>query len=118
MKENPQQRKPFLLTYRICLGIIIAGIYKSYYFCRTKGDQILTMSYDIQPSIFCENCIKCGTRPVIDQTKKDWVIKCPNDSCKNSIAGPFVDFDTWNRVNKKNPNLKPKPGSNDLMQSA
>ncbi|QKJ29229.1 hypothetical protein HQ865_05495 [Mucilaginibacter mali] len=75
------------------------------------------MSYDIQPGIECENCIKCGTRPVIDQTKKGlWEVKCPNDACKNVVTGPLVDFETWNRLNKKNPNLN--PGKNNLMQSA
>jgi hypothetical protein len=74
------------------------------------------MSYEIQPGIEVENCIKCGTRPVIDQTKKGWEVKCPNDACKNIVAGPLVGFETWNRVNKKNIDLK--PGDNNLMRSA
>lgn len=74
------------------------------------------MSYAIQPGIFCENCIKCGTRPVIEQTKKDWIIMCPNAACKNSVAGPAVDFETWNRINKKSVDIK--PGNNNLMRSA
>lgn len=74
------------------------------------------MSYDIQPEIFCENCIKCGKRPVIEQTKKGWVIMCPNGECKNSVAGPTIDFETWNRINKKNVDLK--SDNNNLMRSA
>lgn len=26
---------------------------------------------------------------------------CPNKSCKNSVKSLIVDFDTWNRLNKK-----------------
>ncbi|GAB3929530.1 hypothetical protein [Mucilaginibacter myungsuensis] len=60
------------------------------------------MSYEIQPNIFCENCIKCNERPVVDQGKKGWEIKCPNKTCKNVVAGPLLDFEGWNRLNKKN----------------
>lgn len=74
------------------------------------------MSYIIQPEIFCENCIKCGTRPVIEQTKKGWLILCPNAACKNSVEGPLLDFETWNRINKKSVDMKSE--NNDLMRSA
>jgi hypothetical protein len=74
------------------------------------------MSYEIQPGIECENCIKCGKRPVIDQSKKGWDIMCPNVICKNIVSGPLVDFETWNRVNKKNVNLTPDAKS--LKRSA
>jgi len=75
------------------------------------------MSYEIQEGIFCENCIKCGARPVIEQKKKgDWVILCPNAACKNSVTGSLIDFETWNRINKKSVDLK--SGKNDLMRSA
>lgn len=65
------------------------------------------MSYAIQPEIFCENCLKCGQRPVTDQTKKGWEIKCENKSCNNKVEGTFIDFDTWNKINKANIELKP-----------
>lgn len=68
---------------------------------------IYTMSYEIQNNIFVENCIKCGQRPVIDQSKAGWEVKCDNRACKNVISGPFIDYDTWNRVNKTNVNLNP-----------
>jgi hypothetical protein len=75
------------------------------------------MSYEIQPGIDCENCIKCGTRPVIDEAKKGgWEVKCPNEACKNVVASPLVDIETWNRLNKKNVNLS--RGDNSLMRSA
>lgn len=75
------------------------------------------MSYPIQQGIECENCIKCGTRPVIDQTSKGlWEVKCPNEACKNVVTDALVDIDTWNRLNKKNPNLTPDKSS--LKRSA
>lgn len=60
------------------------------------------MSYEIQPSIFCENCIKCGKRPVTDNTKKGWEIKCPDKNCNSKIVASFIDFEGWNRLNKPN----------------
>lgn len=74
------------------------------------------MSYEIQPEIKCENCIKCGKRPIIDQSKKGWEIKCRNKDCANVVVAPMLDFETWNRVNKKDINLN--PGGNKFMQSA
>ncbi|MES2279582.1 MAG: hypothetical protein V4592_26345 [Bacteroidota bacterium] len=75
------------------------------------------MSYEIQAGVECENCIKCGKRPVIDQHKKGgWEIKCANDACKNSVSAPLVDFETWNRINKKNINLT--TSDNKFMRSA
>ncbi|QEM09748.1 MULTISPECIES: hypothetical protein [Mucilaginibacter] len=59
------------------------------------------MTIQIQPNIQCENCIKCGRRPHIEQNKKYWAITCPNSSCKNSVKALIVDFDAWNRLNKK-----------------
>ncbi|WP_462265202.1 hypothetical protein [Mucilaginibacter sp.] len=58
------------------------------------------MTYEIQPAIVCENCIKCGRRPVIEQTKKDWKVKCPNKSCANEVSSSIVDMEQWNRKNK------------------
>jgi hypothetical protein len=59
------------------------------------------MSYQIQANFFCETCIKCGNRPHIEQSKNKWHILCPNESCKNVVKGAFLDFDAWNRINKK-----------------
>lgn len=74
------------------------------------------MGYEIQPGIQCENCIKCGKRPIIDQTKKGWEIKCRDSACKNVVTAPLVDFDTWNRINKTD--VKLTPADKDIMRSA
>jgi hypothetical protein len=58
------------------------------------------MIVQVQPNIQCENCIKCGRRPHVEQHKKYWVLTCPNKSCKNSVKSLIVDFATWNRLNK------------------
>jgi ssDNA-binding Zn-finger/Zn-ribbon topoisomerase 1 len=58
------------------------------------------MIYNIQPNIVCENCIKCGKRPVIEQIKKGWLLRCPDNACDNSVSGDIVDFDAWNRKYK------------------
>lgn len=58
------------------------------------------MFYKIQPNFEVENCVKCGRRPVVGQSKHSWVVKCPNDECDNSISGSITDFDAWNRKNK------------------
>ena len=58
------------------------------------------MSYNIQPEFDCRNCVKCGRRPIIDQVKKVFKIKCPNKSCNNVVSGCFINFDKWNEQNK------------------
>ncbi|WP_460679072.1 hypothetical protein [Mucilaginibacter koreensis] len=58
------------------------------------------MIYDIQPAIQCENCVKCGSRPVIEQTKKEWIVKCPNKQCANEVKSTITDINLWNHKNK------------------
>ncbi|MDR6944608.1 hypothetical protein J2W55_004468 [Mucilaginibacter pocheonensis] len=65
------------------------------------------MTIQIQPNIHCENCIKCGKRPQIEQHKKFWIVACPNKSCHNSVKDLLVNIDAWNRLNKNNANLNP-----------
>ncbi|MGN8072026.1 hypothetical protein [Mucilaginibacter sp. SG564] len=65
------------------------------------------MSLQIQPNIHCENCIKCGARPQVQQIKKYWIISCPNNDCKNIVKDEIVNFAAWNRLNKTNTNIKP-----------
>jgi ssDNA-binding Zn-finger/Zn-ribbon topoisomerase 1 len=60
-----------------------------------------SLTYSIQSNIVCENCIKCNTRPVLEQVKNGWMIKCPNNSCNNSVTGKVIDFKVWDRQNKK-----------------
>lgn len=55
----------------------------------------------IQENIAVENCIICGTRPVIEQRDKSWFVFCPKQTCKNEIAGRYVDLEGWNVKNKK-----------------
>jgi hypothetical protein len=65
------------------------------------------MTLEIQPNIQCENCIKCGSRPQIEQSKKYWIVTCPNKKCNNFVKAEFVNIDGWNRLNKSNANLTP-----------
>jgi len=65
------------------------------------------MTLQIQPNIQCENCIKCGSRPHIEQTKKFWLVTCPNKKCNNFVKGELVDIDAWNRLNKNNASITP-----------
>ena len=58
------------------------------------------MPYKVQPEFVCENCIKCGSRPVIDQNKNTWIVRCPNDECNNSVSNNIADFKAWDRKNK------------------
>jgi len=74
------------------------------------------MSNPIQPGIYCENCIKCGSKPVVDQVKKGWEVKCPNTDCKNVVLGSLLEFETWNRINKSNISIK--KDDSGLMRSA
>jgi hypothetical protein len=65
------------------------------------------MNYKIQPNISCENCIVCGSRPEINQTNKNFSIVCPNDSCKNVVGGGFINFDLWNKLNRRDVSVTP-----------
>jgi len=58
------------------------------------------MSFDIQKNFHCENCKMCGTRPVIEQKKKVWTVRCPNESCKNSVVDHFINIEKWNSLNQ------------------
>jgi hypothetical protein len=66
------------------------------------------MTFQIQPNIKCENCIKCGTRPQIEQSKKYWIVTCPNKKCNNFVKDEVVNIESWNRLNKSNANITPK----------
>lgn len=63
------------------------------------------MIIEIQPNIHCENCIKCGARPHIEQQRKYWIVTCPNKGCKNLVKDEVVNIKAWNRLNKNNANL-------------
>jgi len=59
------------------------------------------MSFEIQKDFFCENCRSCGTRPVIEQNKKVWTVRCPTHTCKNSVVDSFINIEKWNYINNK-----------------
>jgi len=65
------------------------------------------MIIQIQPNIQCENCIKCGSRPHIEQAKKYWLVTCPNKKCNNFVKDEFVNINAWNRLNKNNASITP-----------
>lgn len=64
------------------------------------------MNLQIQPNFACENCIKCGKRPHVEQQKKNWVVACPDKSCKNFVKSTIADFASWNSLNKKAASLE------------
>ena len=65
----------------------------------------MSESISIQPNIHCEPCKDCGARPVIEQTRKGFVVKCPTDKKHFSTNAGLVNIDEWNRANKKSPVL-------------
>lgn len=65
------------------------------------------MTLEIQPNIQCENCIKCGSRPHVEQSKKHWIVTCPNKKCNNFVKAEIVNIEGWNRLNKSNANIAP-----------
>ena len=74
------------------------------------------MAYKVQPDFVCENCIKCGSRPVVEQNKHLWIVKCPNDECNNAVASSIVDFKAWDRKNK--PSVPLKKGNDDPLKKS
>ena len=54
----------------------------------------------IQPGIFCEPCKDCGARPVVEQIKGDFIVRCPNDKKHYQTKRGLVDIQDWNLKNK------------------
>ncbi|WP_183575151.1 hypothetical protein HDF18_14430 [Mucilaginibacter sp. X5P1] len=54
----------------------------------------------IQPAIFCEPCKDCGARPVVEQSKNGYVVRCPNDKKHYKTKAGLVDITDWNLKNK------------------
>ncbi|AYL96795.1 hypothetical protein [Mucilaginibacter celer] len=65
----------------------------------------MSESISIQPNIHCEPCKECGARPVIEQTRKGFVVVCPTDKKHFTTKPGLVNIDEWNRANKKSPVL-------------
>jgi len=81
---------------------------KKPYFCAPlkAASESEKMTYDIQPEFDCRHCVKCGRRPVIEQVKKTFKIKCPNKDCNNVLSGFILNFDKWNEQNKTGTSIK------------
>lgn len=57
----------------------------------------------IQSKVFCENCKDCGARPVVEQVKGSFVVRCPNDK-KHYKTNPGLfdaNLQDWNIKNRK-----------------
>jgi hypothetical protein len=54
----------------------------------------------IQPAIFCEPCKDCGARPVVEQIKGKFIVKCPNNKNHYRTKPGLVDIQDWNLKNK------------------
>ncbi|MGI4021095.1 MAG: hypothetical protein ACRYFA_06285 [Janthinobacterium lividum] len=76
------------------------------------------MTYNIQPEFDCRDCVKCGQRPVVEQIKKLFRIKCPNRNCNNVISGTMLDFAKWNDLNKPRENSNRKEDNNAIKRMA
>lgn len=63
----------------------------------------------IQPNIHCEPCKECGARPVIEQSRKGFLVTCPTSKKHYATAPGMVNIDEWNRFNKKSPVLTSTP---------
>lgn len=56
----------------------------------------------IQSAYFCENCKDCNARPVIEQVKGSFVVRCPNDSKHYRTKPGLIDVNLkdWNLKNR------------------
>jgi hypothetical protein len=59
----------------------------------------------IQDNIFCEPCKECGARPVIEQTKGTFSVRCPQDKRHYKTKAGLINIDDWNLKNKTLPPL-------------
>lgn len=64
---------------------------------------------EIQQSIFVENCIICGARPVIDQKMGKFIVRCKTSNDHYQTKPGLIDIDSWNKHN-----LKPDTGANNI----
>ena len=54
----------------------------------------------IQPAIFCELCKDCGARPVVEQSKAGYIVRCPDNKKHYRTKPGLVDIADWNLKNK------------------
>lgn len=65
-------------------------------------------SIHIQGNIFCEPCKDCGSRPVIEQRKSAFIVRCPKDSTHYQTKPGLVDIEDWNLKNRAHTSLGAK----------
>lgn len=56
---------------------------------------------DIQPNVHCEPCKDCGARPVIEQVRQKYFIRCPKSDAHYKTKSGMVNFNDWNNHNKQ-----------------
>ncbi|RYY06093.1 MAG: hypothetical protein EOP43_07265 [Sphingobacteriaceae bacterium] len=76
------------------------------------------MTYNIQPEFDCRACVKCGQRPVVEQVKKLYKIKCLNKDCNNAVGGTILNFLKWNELNKPRENTNRKEDNDAIKRTA
>lgn len=59
----------------------------------------------IQANFFCEPCKDCGARPVIEQQKGTFIVRCPKHDSHYQTKPGLVDIDDWNLKNKVHSSL-------------
>jgi hypothetical protein len=62
----------------------------------------------IQENIFCEPCKDCGARPVIEQHKSKFIVRCPKDKNHYQTKPGLIDIEDWNLKNKVHASLGSK----------
>jgi len=62
----------------------------------------------IQNNISCELCKDCGARPVIEQQKGTFIVRCPKHDSHYQTKPGLVDIDDWNLKNKVHTSLGAK----------
>jgi hypothetical protein len=60
---------------------------------------------EIQKNINCEPCKECGARPVIEQVKGGFLVRCPKDQHHYKTKIGLVNIEDWNLKNRVHPPL-------------
>lgn len=62
----------------------------------------------IQDSIFVEPCKDCGERPVVEQQKGLFIVRCPKHNSHYQTKPGLADINDWNLKNKVHTSLGAK----------
>jgi ssDNA-binding Zn-finger/Zn-ribbon topoisomerase 1 len=60
---------------------------------------------EIQKNIDCEPCKECGARPVIEQIKGGFIVRCPQNKSHYKTKAGLVNIEDWNIKNRVLPPL-------------